>query len=256
MLMDIKLILNKIKSHLNIVKDKELAIFLGVKPNTISTWVARNTIDYEKIMSKCDFLNANWLFGKGEMLTNESSSNYTFQEEKASYGKKVIEINPSSSSNTLIADIKASAGIGNIITDHTALEQLPSIKLPDAPLGLNIAFQIDGDSMHPTIRHLDYVAGNKVEDIQDIRSGYTYIIIDKDDGVLCKRIYKEGNYYQVVSDNPSYPAYKRSQYDILAFFRCFCRLSFDFRSYHDDVRASIKDINTRMNKLEQHFISK
>ena len=59
-------------------------------------------------------------------------------------------------------------------------------------LGLMWLFQISGDSMHPTIRHLDYVAANQLNGIEDIRDGYTYIIIDKDDGVLCKRIYRAG----------------------------------------------------------------
>lgn len=59
--MDKKLIINKLKIHLNLNSDTELADFLGVKQNTISTWKSRNTMDYELIITKCDDINANWL---------------------------------------------------------------------------------------------------------------------------------------------------------------------------------------------------
>ena len=58
--MDITLIINKLKEHLNIKFDKELADFLGIKPNTVATWKKRNTIDIDIIMSKCDLIDANW----------------------------------------------------------------------------------------------------------------------------------------------------------------------------------------------------
>lgn len=70
--MNKSLILNEIKKHMKFKTDTELANFLGVKQNTISTWKARDTIDYDLIISKCDFLDANWLLtGKGEMLKSD-----------------------------------------------------------------------------------------------------------------------------------------------------------------------------------------
>jgi len=75
--MDITLIINKLKEHLNIKFDKELADFLGIKPNTVATWKKRNTIDIDIIMSKCDLIDANWLLtGKGNMLKNKYDYDY------------------------------------------------------------------------------------------------------------------------------------------------------------------------------------
>jgi len=164
--------------------------------------------------------------------------------------RPVIELRPDAKANTLIADVKASAGFGAILDNPKKLEKLPSISLPNAPFGLNVAFQIEGDSMHPTIRHLDFVAANQLNDINDIRDGYTYIIIDRDDGVLCKRLYREGVDFKIVSDNPNYPPYKRSQYDVLAFFKCFMRLSTDFRTYHDDVRNAIQELRVEVQQIK------
>ena len=193
-------------------------------------------------------INPEWLLtGKGEMLKTDI---------KSSTSINVIEINPESKLNTLIADIKASAGFGNIINNHIELEKLPAIALPDTPFGLNIAFQINGDSMHPTIRHFDYVAGNRLLDMTDIREGNVYIIVDKEDGVLCKRLYKHHNGFNIVSDNPIYKPYHRSYEDILAIFKAFARLSYDFRNYHDDIRTIVQDHEDRIVLLEYGLKSK
>ncbi|MGV4380988.1 helix-turn-helix domain-containing protein, partial [Ornithobacterium rhinotracheale] len=67
--MDKSLILNKIKLHLNLNSDTEFAKFLGIKPQVLSNWRARNTFDTELIYTKCEDVDANWLLtGEGEML--------------------------------------------------------------------------------------------------------------------------------------------------------------------------------------------
>lgn len=81
--MDKSLILNEIKKHLGFKTDKELAEFLGVKQNTFSTWRHRNTLDEELILSKCDFINANWLFtGEGSMLKKEQKTQANTPDDK------------------------------------------------------------------------------------------------------------------------------------------------------------------------------
>jgi len=50
----------------------KLAEKLGVTATTLSNWKARNTIDYELIITKCEGVNYNWLFmGNGKMLLKE-----------------------------------------------------------------------------------------------------------------------------------------------------------------------------------------
>ncbi len=92
--MDKSLIIKEIKKHLNFNKDGELANYLGVSQNTISSWKSRNTINYDLIISKCDFINANWLLtGKGEMLKNSYSLDKTnsVNEPSIPYGLKKEE---------------------------------------------------------------------------------------------------------------------------------------------------------------------
>lgn len=74
--MDIELIINRLKEILKTDKIKDVAEYLEVKPNTLSSWKARNTIDYELIFSKCDGVNFQWLLtGKGSMFVEGVPNN-------------------------------------------------------------------------------------------------------------------------------------------------------------------------------------
>lgn len=45
------------------------ASMLGVRAQTINTWISRNSFDIELIYSKCDDISAEWLLtGEGDML--------------------------------------------------------------------------------------------------------------------------------------------------------------------------------------------
>ena len=53
------------------------AAIIGVKPQTINTWTARNTFDAELIYSKCEGISGDWLLGNGEgdmLKTNNSAT--------------------------------------------------------------------------------------------------------------------------------------------------------------------------------------
>lgn len=65
------LILNRLKEALNITKDTDLACLLGVSKSTLSNWVSRNSIDYDKVFSLCEHISIDWLLtGQGNMLRN------------------------------------------------------------------------------------------------------------------------------------------------------------------------------------------
>lgn len=79
---DISFIINEIRSYLGFKTDTQLADYLGVKRNTISTWRKRNSIDYQLIVTKCDFVDANWLLtGKGDMLKSETQPIISLEKE-------------------------------------------------------------------------------------------------------------------------------------------------------------------------------
>ena len=50
-------------------KPTVFAKYIGVAPSTISSWLARDTFDYELLFAKCEQISPDWLLtGKGDML--------------------------------------------------------------------------------------------------------------------------------------------------------------------------------------------
>lgn len=198
----------------------------------------------ENILLNYPDINISWLLtGNGSMTGGNLSP-------KAIDQRPIIEIKlEEGKPNTILADVKAAAGFGNIMNNPKQLSKLPAFYTPNAPFGLNVAFQITGDSMHPRIRNMDYIIGTKVENFEDIKEGFVYIIIDKDDGAVCKRIKKIGNDFLIVSDNPTFNPYPRPRGSILAFFKAFYLFSNDFRSYYDDTRKRLEVLESNMDRV-------
>lgn len=83
------IVLDRIKEAYKLKSNAELARFLGVKPNTISNWYARNSIDYDIVFSKCEGTNLDWLINgiSKSHITSEtiSLSRELALEEKESF---------------------------------------------------------------------------------------------------------------------------------------------------------------------------
>lgn len=52
----------------------KFSAMLGVKPQTVSAWIARNSFDAEILYTKCKELSADWLLsnGSGDMIKTEN----------------------------------------------------------------------------------------------------------------------------------------------------------------------------------------
>lgn len=89
---DRALIINEIIRHYRFKNNSEFAEFLGIKPQTLSTWKARNTFNVELILQKCEDISQSWLLtGEGEMLKNNSDKNVLIDQG----GEKITKFNPS-----------------------------------------------------------------------------------------------------------------------------------------------------------------
>ena len=52
----------------------KFASILGVTPQTINTWITRNTFDIELLFAKCEGISAEWLLtGEGSIIKGEAS---------------------------------------------------------------------------------------------------------------------------------------------------------------------------------------
>lgn len=54
----------------------QFANLLGVKPQTINTWINRNSFDVDLVYSKCEGVSGDWLIsGEGSMMKGENPQN-------------------------------------------------------------------------------------------------------------------------------------------------------------------------------------
>ena len=77
--------LKRLKKHLNINTDSKLSEILNIKPNTISSWKKRNTLDYNKIIDKCLELNIDL-----NVIFNEESNKSIQQNNTPIISKDLI----------------------------------------------------------------------------------------------------------------------------------------------------------------------
>ena len=76
--------LERIIEHYAGGNKSKMARLLGVSPQAISTWIAREAYDIELIYAKCENINPEWLLtGKGPMLKSNNTS-YTLPDNNMS----------------------------------------------------------------------------------------------------------------------------------------------------------------------------
>ncbi|MDM1048026.1 LexA family transcriptional regulator [Sphingobacterium hotanense] len=179
------LILNKIKSHYNFKSDAEFARFLEIKPSTLANWYARNSIDYDRLFSKCEGINANWLLsGEGPMLISEIKEQNTFKDvEGITRSEFLLRTDKVMQYNQIIPlyDIHATAGLVTLFkndkqtpVDYYSIPNLPKV---------DGAVQITGDSMYPILKSGDIVFYREINNIlENIYYGEMYLLdIQNDD---------------------------------------------------------------------------
>lgn len=176
------------------------AKMLGVKAQTINTWLSRNTYDTELIFAKCDNINASWLLtGEGNMLRSESE-----KEEN------IPVAHPSDSPMEGIPLIPISAMAGAFTGEQTVLEYecerfvVPTFK------GAEFLISVKGSSMYPKYNSGDIVACKRLPMDELFFQWNKVYVLDTDQGPLIKRV-KPGSdkeHVLIVSDNERYEPFE------------------------------------------------
>lgn len=130
-------------------------------------------------------------------------------------GENTIEIIPH----------KARAGYLNGYSDPEFIEGLQQVSLPFLKNGKFRAFPVSGDSMPPH-REGSFIVGRYVENLGEVRDGKTYILLTKEDGIVYKRLNKNGkNSLMLVSDNSFYEPYAIKASDVLEIWEYACSIA-------------------------------
>jgi transcriptional regulator with XRE-family HTH domain len=145
--------------------------------------------------------------------------------------------------------VKAAAGYLAGFADPEFIDELNTFTLPMLSGGDYRAFEIVGDSMMPTPSG-SVIVGEKVENLDDIKSNNTYVVVSKTDGIVYKRVMKNGRQkgkLTLVSDNPAYQPYNVSAEDILEVWQAQMILS----KANQQQRWDVNQLAGLVNDLQQ-----
>ena len=129
-------------------------------------------------------------------------------------------VNDDNEERFAIVPDKASAGYTSGYGDPDFIEKLPVFDLPLPEFRSDRTyrvFQIKGDSMKP-VPSGSYIICEYVGVPEDVRYGEPHIVVTGNDGIVYKRLEKEGDDESKLllkSDNPEYKAYTMNWSDVL-----------------------------------------
>lgn len=126
-----------------------------------------------------------------------------------------------------LVPVKAAAGYLAGYGDPEFLDELNTFTLPMLAPGNYRAFEIVGDSMLPTPSG-SVIVGEKVEDIEEVKSNQTYIVVSRNEGIVYKRIMRNNklkNKFTLVSDNVTYQPYNVNTEDLIEVWKAQMILS-------------------------------
>ena len=129
---------------------------LGIAPSTISSWLTRDTFDYDLLFAKCENISAEWLLtGKGQMMANARVS------YEPTVGVPYYDVD-------FIGGFDAIWNDQTIIPAHNIVFKLYA----KATLWCNVT----GRSMEPKINHGDIIALKECT-LNDIQYGEIYAVV-------------------------------------------------------------------------------
>ena len=168
-------------------------------------------------------VNANYLFGLSDQKFREgglaSGDVDDMPSTAMSFGTR--------SNITLIGEkVKAGYAIGH--QDPTYLNDLPKFSLPNISGSNLIAFEIDGDSMMPTITQGDLVICEPLERDTPIYDNHVYVVVT--DVLVAKRVQqiRSGNSLKelrLISDNNIYQPYSIPVDEVNQLLKVKCRVT-------------------------------
>ena len=171
-------VLNRLKEAHNIQKDTDLATLLGISKSTLSNWVSRDTIDYDRVFSKCEQINIDWLLtGRGSMLKEDGMS--LIGDKEAKKEENLPEVNYEYKGAPYY-NVDFIGGFDLVLNDQTRNPDYYINFMPYNKEGV-IWCNITGHSMEPELNNGDFIAMKEMHSpIEYLPAGEIYGIITED----------------------------------------------------------------------------
>lgn len=192
-------------AHYSNGKPTQFAKYIGVAPSTISTWLARDSFDYDLLFAKCENISPEWLFtGEGDMLKSTAEHEPTSAPQRAAV--KVYPAKHVDDWHQGIPLIPFSAMAGALRGEIQVCEyECEHYIVPEFKTA-NFLITINGDSMLPTYKSGDIVACQREAMTSVFFQWNRPYVLDTAQGAILKRIRpgSDKEHILIVSDNPAY----------------------------------------------------
>lgn len=233
----------------------DLAEKLGVQRTMISAYEDGRS---EPKLSALDIISVLFAVSIDELLHHDIQQ----FGRKASKNKEIkiltIAADESDRENITMVGQKASAGYLNGFADPEYMESLPQFHIPVLSRSVTYrAFELSGDSMLPLVAGT-VVIGSYIEQLRDIKSGKTYVLVTSSEGVVYKRVFnylEENGKLFLVSDNEHYKPYEVKAEDVVEIWEAKAFISTDFPNPKDKAKpVSLDDISQMILELKSEII--
>jgi phage repressor protein C with HTH and peptisase S24 domain len=165
-------------------------------------------------------------------------------------------VNADDIENIELVPEKARAGYMAGYSDPDFIKVLPTFNLPFLSRDKKYrTFTINGDSM-PPVASGSFVTGEYVQNWNTLKSGYPYILVTKDDGIVFKIVYnkiKENKSLQLVSTNPLYEPYEVDIRDVLEVWKFVNFISSELpdpKLEKDDLSSVVMNLQKEIRQIK------
>ncbi|MBN9386108.1 MAG: LexA family transcriptional regulator [Chitinophagaceae bacterium] len=188
---------------------EEFAAKLGIKRSLLGAY------EEERAEPRIDVLE---IVGDMFKLTLDELLRKELSDTKGNYlSKRRAQKMTSATNDIQLVPVKAAAGYLAGYADPEFLDELNTFTLPMLAPGNYRAFEIVGDSMLPTTSG-SVIVGEKVDDLEEVKSNQTYIVVSRNEGIVYKRVMKNNKSrtkLTLISDNTAYQPYNVNTDDVL-----------------------------------------
>ncbi|WP_339702317.1 LexA family transcriptional regulator [Algoriphagus aquimarinus] len=199
--------------------------------------------------------------GMEELLNHDIENQGRKAIQKRGVNILTIACDQDDKENITLVGQKASAGYLNGYADTEYMESLPQFQIPTlSKQSTYRAFELAGDSMLP-LASGTIVIGAYVDQLKDIKSGKTYVLVTDSEGVVYKRVFNylnDNGKLFLVSDNEQYKPYEVKGEEVVEVWEAKAFISTDFPNPGDkkkpltmeDLGEMISDIRADLRTLK------
>lgn len=159
------IILKRLKKSLKISTDIELSVLLNIKPNTISTWKKRNSVDYSSIIAICEL--------------------YEIDLNAIFYEKKIVAANSNVLQETPL--VCSEVQYQYCMDKEGLIDNLPKFSFPFIKSDDTRVFQVTSNNMFPSIEQNSFVVC-ELSSIAILKNNSLAVVISKSKGFFINRV--------------------------------------------------------------------